>query len=168
MDRMIIGNVGRAQGIKGELRLNLFSDNADKYVNLKHAYIGGIVHTIESFKVQPNGIIVKFVGVNDRNAAELYVNKTFEIDKVNAVKPPAGSYYIVDLIGCDVVDDNGENLGKLNEILQHGAADVYVVIGGQRDFMFPALKDVIIDTDIATKLITVRGSRLKEIVVYED
>lgn len=168
MDRMLVGAIGKAQGIKGEVRVNLNTDNNDGYKSLTHAYIGDVAYDIESVKVLVNGVFIKFKGVDDRNTAESLVNKSFYVDRKNAVKPAKDRYYIVDLIGCDIVGENGTVYGKLTEILQHGAADVYVVKGGECDFMFPAIRDVILTTDIVNKVITVCDTRLKETSVYAD
>lgn len=161
-----IGVIVKAQGIKGEVKIYPLTDNTDRFANLEKVYIKGKEYGIECVKELVNGLFIKFSGVNDRNRAEALKGANVEIERKDAVKPEEGRYLIVDVIGSKVVAD-GVELGKLTDILQHGSADVYCV-SGDKPFMFPALKDVIIDIDTDNKVITLEYERLQEVAVYED
>jgi 16S rRNA processing protein RimM len=81
-------------------------------------------------------------------------------------EPEEGEHYIVDLIGITVLDENGVKLGVLKDVLQHGAADVYVV-HGLKSFMFPAVKRVITSVDIDAGILRVDSRTLEEVAVYD-
>lgn len=161
-----IGVIVKAQGIKGEVKIYPLTDNTDRFANLEKVYIKGKEYGIESVKELVNGLFIKLAGVNDRNASEALKGANVEIERKDAVKPEEGRYLIVDVIGSKVVAD-GVELGILTDILQNGCADVYCV-SGDKPFMFPALKDVIIDIDTDNKIITLEPIRLQEVAVYED
>lgn len=166
MEKLIIGKVTKAQGIKGEIKIDALIDNDDAFLSLKSLYLNDKHYEVEWVKNLVKGVFIKLKGVDDRNGAELLRGKTVSIDKTEAPKLPQGRYLIVDLIGCNILVD-GKNVGKLVEILQHGSADVYVV-EGKRNFMFPALKTVLKNVDLNSKEIELDGEVLEEIVVYED
>ena len=93
---------------------------------------------------------------------------TLYVEKDQMSELPEDRFYIRDLIGLTVITDGGETLGKLKEILQSGPVDVFRVVGDNSELMFPALKRVIIKTDIDAKRITVAAAALKEVAVYDD
>lgn len=166
MEKIIIGSVAKAQGLKGEVKIQPLTDNLDRFSELKSLFIDDMEYEIEYAKELVNGLFVKFCQVSDRTQAESLRGKKLTIPRQKAIALEEGRYFIVDLIGCDVYV--GDNLcGKLKEILQNGSADVYVV-KGEKSFMFPALKDVLLSVDIENKIIKLDAKRFEEIVVYED
>ena len=78
-----------------------------------------------------------------------------------------GAHYLRDLIGCTVQDDNDTKLGTLKNVMQHGAADVYVV-KGDKNFMIPAIARVIVSVDIVSKVIVVNSQTIDEVIVYDN
>ena len=78
-----------------------------------------------------------------------------------------GRYFIEDLLGCLVVLSNGNKVGTVVDILQYGAADVYMC-EGEKNVSFPFLKDLVLAVDIQRQLITLDEKRFEEVCVYED
>lgn len=165
MEKIEIAKIGKAQGIKGEVKLNLYSSNTAIFGQIKTVFIGDTEYEIEAVKVLPNGNFIKLKGINDRNAAEKLNGKPVSVFR-GAVQIPEGSYLIADLIGASVCID-GECVGELTEVLQHGAADVYCV-SGKRSFMFPALNKVLANIDVNAGIIDLNGAELERVIVYED
>lgn len=165
MEKIEIAKIGKAQGIKGEVKINLYSSNTALLRQLKSVFIGEIEYEIETVKVLPNGSFIKLKGINDRNTAELLNGKPVSVFR-GAIHVPDGSYLISDLIDACVCVD-GDCVGKLTEVLQHGAADVYCV-SGKRNFMFPALNKVLVNVDVVTKTIDLNSEELERVVVYDD
>ncbi len=166
-----IAKVIKPHGIHGDLKVRLYSENFDEFS------VRGFAHIKEdgSFKrvaytalrTVPPFIYIHFAGIDTRSDAETLAGTALFL-KRNELEPPAqGEYYLFDLIGISVVDENGTVLGQLKDVLQHGAADVYVVSGG-RGFMFPALKRVIQSVDIAAGVLRVNAAALQEVAVYDD
>ncbi|HHV13866.1 MAG TPA: 16S rRNA processing protein RimM [Clostridiales bacterium] len=111
---------------------------------------------IEGVKFFKQMVILKFKGIDDINDAEKYRGRDLLVDRENAVKLEEGEYFIYDLIGSEVITDEGETLGSLAEILATGANDVYVVKTGEgKELLIPSIKECILDVDAEHKKITV-------------
>lgn len=164
-DMIQVATLGKAQGIKGEMKINLIGGDADKFARYEKIIVGDKEFAVESFKTLTNGNFIKLKGVNDRNTAEKLTNSNVYVNK-NLVPRDDDEYFIADLIGCSVFVD-GKNLGVLSDVLQTGAADVYVV-KGDKPFMFPALKKVLKKIDIINRIIELDDNIFNEIVLYED
>ena len=89
------------------------------------------------------------------------------MDRANAIKLPEGRYFISDLIGCEVTDTDGKAYGKLTDVLETGANDVYV-IKGEKTRMVPALKKLLNTVDVNAKSIVFNADVLQEVGLFED
>lgn len=166
-----IAKVLKPHGVKGDIKLLLYSQNFDDFAARGFAYIkenGGsrrAHYTV--LRTAPPFVYAHFDGIDTREEAESLAGTALYIQREDLKSPNEGEYYIVDLIGMTVKDEKGAVLGVLSDILQHGAADVYVVKSG-RGFMFPALKTVIKNVDIKNRIIIVDSNALIEVAVYDD
>ena len=170
MDNIItIGKITKAQGIKGEVKIALMTDEKDLYQNLTTVKLGDVSYEVESVKNLTNGVFFKLKGVDDRNSADLLRGIVVTCERLVMPTLPKGRHLIVDLIGC-TVSINGKVFGVLEEIFQNGSADVYSVKGSgdHSSFMFPALKTVLLNIDTDNKIIELNQEVLEQIVVYED
>ena len=170
---MLIGTIGRARGLKGHVRVRPFTDDPGRFYDLERAWIleDGRYTPVSVVEVDVNGEVVHLhiEGIDSRESAEKLNGKSLYVKRAGAVEPQPGAYFISDIIGCSVQDDTGKFIGKLSEVLQSGAADVYVLRGGPGgEVLFPALKAVIVSVDIAAKSIVVDAKRFKEVAVLED
>ena len=165
--RIEIGKVLKAQGIKGEVKLACFVDDAAMLKSVKQVYIGSKTYSVAHFRADGAFCYLLLDGVSDRNSAEALRNWTVYADK-ESVSVADGRYFIDDLVGCTVTLDNGTNVGVVKEILQNGAADVFVCDGEEGEVLFPFLKDLVVNVNIASKQITLDGKRFGEVAVYED
>ncbi len=165
-----IAKVLKPQGIHGELKVKLFSDNVDDFSQRGFAYLKkGKEYARITYNVvreNPPFVYLRMDDVITRNDAEKFSGVFLYLERDEFEEPGEQEYYICDLIGLAVIDENGKRLGVLKEVLQHGAADVYVV-QAERGFMFPALKRVIEKVDIEQKSITVNSKALCEVCVYD-
>ncbi len=101
-------------------------------------------------------MLLKLDIVSDRNQAEQLRGREITITPEQVSPPPQGSYYHFQVLGLDVHSEDGENLGKVHEIIETGANDVYVVqLEGRRDMLIPALEDVILGVDLEEGSMTV-------------
>jgi 16S rRNA processing protein RimM len=164
---VIIARIVKPQGIKGEVKLESYSEDPMRFNRFKSVYVNGIPYEVEQSRVS-DGVYLKLKGVNDRNAAELLRGAEISIERSMLSKPVKGRYYIADLLGLEVFSE-GEKLGILEDILQNGGVDVYVVrLTGGKTLMFPALKDLLKDVNVDKKTIELESKRLSEVGVYED
>lgn len=165
--KIVIGTVARPRGISGEVKINPLTDDPRRFLSLKNVYVDGIARKVVKAQVTPAGVFVALEGVSDRNAAEALRGKELAVEREKAVRPE-GRQFIADLVGCEVRLDDGKNVGVLDDVLQYGAADVYVVRSGKNTVMFPALKRLFVSEDPGRGLIVLDSSVFAEVAVYED
>lgn len=147
------GKIVNTHGIKGEIKIEPWADNADFLEGFKFLYIDGKSVKIVSSRVHNGFLIAKLEGVDDVNAAMPLKNRIVSIDRAEA-KLPKGAFFIRDLIGASVVTEAGEPLGKLADVLEMPAHNVYVV-AGDREILIPAVPEFILKTDIDAGVVTV-------------
>ena len=165
-----LGRILKPQGVKGEVKLDAFTDDLSRFLELGFAYFKDAEYKrveIESARIDARYAYLKLKGINTRDDAEKLRGVFLYIDRAHAARLPEGSYYIQDLIGSTVKDDMGKTLGLLQDILQNGAADVYVVKLETGTCMFPAVKHVLINRDVESGIITVDAQKLSEVAVYD-
>lgn len=164
-----VAKIVKPQGIKGDLKLDCELDSPEMLRGFEEVFIGGEVYDVESLRISSGDPYVKLKQVSDRNSAEKLRGKSLEVPREKAPVLPEGRFYISDLIGSAVVSDSGENFGKLKDVLQYGAADVYVIFDGEgKEISFPALKKVLNKVDTDAKIITVNAEEFEKVAVYED
>ena len=113
---MALAAVAGAHGIKGELRLKLFSDSVESLARHSRLYVGGRELALKDIKDGGKTAIARFEGVSDRSAAEALRGSLVEIDRDELPPLEEGEYYHADLIGLPCVDEAGEPLGAVAEI----------------------------------------------------
>ena len=125
--RVALAAVAGAHGVKGELRLKLFSDGVESLAHHSHLFVGGRELALRDIKDGGKTAIARFEGVSDRAAAEALRGELVEIDR-DALPPlEEGEYYHADLIGLPCVDENGAALGVVVAVENFGAGDLLEV-----------------------------------------
>lgn len=154
-----VGKILNTQGRAGAVRVlpltefpERFKVNSRVYVTLKGARR---LMTIESSVPHQKYIIIKFKEIPDMNAAEEIKGGLLEINRADLFSLPEDTYYIFDIIGLTVNDITRGSLGKITEVLQTGANDVYVVETGARPLLIPALKQVVKEIDLSGRSMVV-------------
>ena len=147
------GKIINTFGIRGEVKLQPWCDSAEFLRPFKTLYIDGAPRAVASSRVHKGMLIVRFEGVEDVNAAMLLKNKVVHFARSDA-KLPKGHFFIADLIGADVIDETGRSIGKLTEVLDMPAGQVYVV-RGETEHSIPNVPEFILDIDADNGLIRV-------------
>ncbi len=148
------GSVVNTHGIRGEVRIQPWVDSAEFLQSFKNLYIDGRAYRLKSGRPHKSFLIAQLEGVEDVNAAMVLKGKTVYIDRSEA-RLPKGHFFIGDILGAQIVDEAGNSLGTLTDVLELPAGMVYVVTG-QREILIPAVPEFIIKTDVEGKRITVR------------
>lgn len=161
---LIVGEVLKPQGIRGELKVKPFTDSPEDFKEFKRVFLDDIEYNILSVRTDGSAVYLGLRGVADRNAAELLRAKQVVIPREEAPEPPAGSYYIADLLGAEIVTEQGTVLGTLKEI-RVAATDIYTLEKDGKEILFPAASGVIIEIDTEGKKITVSEKRYYEVAV---
>ncbi|MDE7158191.1 MAG: ribosome maturation factor RimM, partial [Clostridiales bacterium] len=161
---LLVGEVLKPQGIRGEIKVKPFTDSAEDYKEFKRIFLDGEEYKILSVRAGAGEVYLALRGVPDRNAAELLRGKKITVPREEAPEPEEGRYYIADLLESEVLTEAGEKIGKLIDIRQ-AATDIYTVQSGEKEILFPAVKGVIIQIDVENKQITVDKKRFEEVAV---
>jgi 16S rRNA processing protein RimM len=154
----VIGYLRRSHGVRGEIIMDLHTDFPQRIKSGRKVLIGEKYQPLTFDTVRPhnNGLLVSFRGIDTPEDAGKLRNQWVYV-KASEVPPlPEGKHYQYEMIGLDVVDENGNPLGKLVEILETGANDVYVVRDDSgKEILLPAIPPVILDLNMDSRILKV-------------
>ena len=156
LDLFTIGQIVAPHGVRGDVRIYPDTDFPKRFLKMKYGYINGKKYEVESARLHKRVVLMKFVGVDDRNAAELLVKKDLQVPREDLEPLKKGQHYIYDILGSAVYDLQDHELGKLTDVLRTGSNDVYVVTADDgRETLLAAIPDVIKSIDEGEKKIVV-------------
>ena len=169
---LLVGEIVRPQGIKGEVKLRHYTDDPYRFELLdeilRKTDKGYETLTIEKCRVQGDDVYLKLAGYEDRNAAETLRGSMLYVDRDNALELEENQFFIADILGAKIVDTKGNAIGTLKDVLTPGGTDVFVVKTKKGEMMFPAIEAVISSMDLDAGVVVVDEDRLDEVAVYED
>ena len=165
MEELIaVATVLKPQGIRGEVKVKVFVDDAEDMKAFKRVIIDGAEYSVLSVRASGEFAYLALKGVADRNAAELLRAKDICVLRKDMPEPPEGRYYIADLTGCKVVASSGESLGEVISVTP-ARTDIYTLSTPKGEVSFAAADGVIESVDVESKTITVNKKRFKEVSV---
>ncbi|MBE7056123.1 MAG: 16S rRNA processing protein RimM [Ruminococcaceae bacterium] len=173
LEYFTIGKIVNTHGVRGELKVIPETDDPGRFSKLKTVRVklrnNVTEYEVERARGQGTFILLKLKGIDTPEQGMLLKNSLLEVHRKDAIKLPEGMWFIGDLIGCSVFEDDGNCLGKVINVLQTGSNDVYEVTDDQgRTILIPALKTVVLDVNIEEAVIKVKLlPGLKEIY-YEN
>lgn len=148
------GQIVNTHGVHGEVRIVPWADSPDFLCQFSTLYVDGGALPVTASRVHKGSVIARLQGVDTVEAAMALKGKTVQLRRADA-KLPEGAFFLADVIGLEVVDENGHKLGTLKEVLSPSVQQVYVV-EGQREIMIPAVPEFILETNIEAGYIKVR------------
>ena len=155
-----VGILSSTHGVHGEMKVFPTTDDPGRYKKLKRVFLDtGSEMTelkLESVKFFKKFVIVKFEGYDSINDIEKYKGRSIFVNREDAVRLGRNEYFIADLIGMRVIDEDEEDLGELADVMETGANDVYViklVNGGE--LLLPAIKQCILSVDVNSSVMKV-------------
>lgn len=159
---MAVGHIVGAHGLRGEVKVELYTDFPERFAPGETLLLGVDLTEVEIISVRPHkqNLLVYFDGVSDRTAAESLRNLWIFVPEADAAELADGVYWIHDIIGLRVLEEDGRELGVITDVLATGANDVYVVRhnAGQspaQELLLPAIPDVVSAVDLAQGVMTV-------------
>lgn len=156
MEKIKVGKIVNAVGLKGEVKVYNYSDSSEIYEITPEMYVGSELLQIENVRLQKNMVILKLEGINDRNAAEAAKGRDIFITEDDLPELEEGEYYVRDLIGMTVEED-GNVLGKVTDVLQNTAQDVFEVERKNgKQLLIPRVDEFVLDIDLNTRKIKVK------------
>lgn len=159
-DLLQVGVITTTHGVRGEVKVFPTTDDPARFKDLKNVILDTgktqMELEITGVKFFKNMVILKFKGFDNINDVERFRQAKLLVTRENAVELAADEYFIADLIGLLAVSDEGEELGKVADVLQTGANDVYVIQKeGCADLLVPAIHDCIKEVDILQGKMTI-------------
>ena len=152
------GKIVTTHGIRGEVKIMPYTDVPELLCEFDRLFIGKEHREviIERSRVFKNTVIAKIEGINTPEEAETLRTKILYMHR-DDLELDEDTYFIQDLIGMEVRDaDSGQVYGRLDDVMQTGANDVYVIKGDDREYLVPAIADVIVSTDLENDIMTIR------------
>jgi 16S rRNA processing protein RimM len=155
---LAVGVLRRPHGIRGDLLLAVMTDFPERLKPGTYIYVGDKKQPLKITRRRPHndGILLGFEGIATAEATAKYRAQTVYVKADDRPALPEGEYYHHQIIGLNVVDESGTDLGVVTEIIETGANDVYVISGAEgREILLPALKEVLLDVNLDTKTMRV-------------
>ena len=160
MDLLEVGKIVNTHGLRGEVKVVPWTDYPQQFEDIEYVYRKTKTDyeklSVCGVKYQKGNIIVQFAEITDLDTAEKYKNQVIYAEREALGELPEGVYYIADLIGLNVITDEGEEIGKIVDVLNTGASDIYEIKRtGRKNLLIPAIPDVVLDVDLENKNVTV-------------
>lgn len=161
MDLLDVGKIVNTHGLHGEVKVVPWTDYPEVFEDIEYVYVKrkGEYERLDvaGIKYQKGNIIVRFPQIKDINEAEKYKNQVLYAEREVLGELPEGVYYIADLIGLEVVKENGETVGIITDVLNTGSNDIYEVKReGRKNLLIPVIDEVVLNIDMENKKVTVR------------
>ena len=159
-DFLQVGVITATHGIRGEVKVFPTTDDPERFLDLETVYLDTgrekKLLTISSVKFFKQFVILKFKGLDNINDIEKYRQKSLYVTRKNAVRLQRDEYFIADLIGLKVQDEDGTELGTVKDVIETGANDVYEVeMADGRSLLLPAIKQCILNVDVENGMMQV-------------
>ena len=148
-----IGRIRNTHGLKGEMKVTPLTDFPDRFSLLDQVYVEDrkgtyTLYPVKSARLHQNDVLITLGGVEDVDAAKLLQNSYLAIDRQDRMPLPEGSYYVDDIIGCQVYEGQ-ELLGTVADVVETGSNDVYVLkSSAYPNLCIPAIHDCILKIDV--------------------
>ena len=159
-DKLQVGIVSSTHGVRGEVKVFPTTDDVKRFKKLKEVILDTgkeqVVLEIEGVKFFKQFAILKFKGIDNIDDVMKYKGKSLFVTRENAVKLRKDEYFIADLIGLKVMDEEEKEIGTLRDVMETGANDVYVIdcVDG-RELLLPAIKQCVLLVDLEAGFIKV-------------
>ena len=159
-DLLQVGIITSTHGVRGEVKVYPTTDDPRRFRRLKEVVLdtGREKLNLESEGVKffKQFVILKFKGLDNINDIEKYRQKSLYVTRKNAVRLQRDEYFIADLIGLKVQDEDGKELGTVKDVIETGANDVYEVeMADGRSLLLPAIKQCILNVDVENGMMQV-------------
>jgi 16S rRNA processing protein RimM len=157
MDRIKVGKITGAFGIRGELKVYPYTDRPERFKELDTVFAGDREMEIKNVRFQKNLVLLRLEGVDDRSAAERMKGIYLTIDRDELRELDEDEYFIFDLIGLEAVDEEGNHIGRVHDVLQNTAQDLYEIEKDDGSLhLIPAVYEFIPEIDIESGIMVLK------------
>ena len=155
MEKILIGKITSPVGLKGEVKVYNYSDRTQIYEETETFYLGDEPRKLERFRTQKNMLVIKFEGVETREAAEELRNREVFVTRDDLPELEEGEYYLRDLIGMEVFQGE-ELIGTVADVITNTSQDILKVETAEgREALIPVVDPIVESIDTDKKIITV-------------
>lgn len=156
-----VGVITQTHGVRGEVKVFPTTDDPARFKKLKKVLLDTgkemLPLEVQGVKFSKQFVIVKFKGIDNINDIERYKRCPLLVERQDAVKLEENEYFIADMLGIDVVTEDGEDFGVLKDVIETGANDVYVIDSREHgEVLVPAIRECILEVDVEARKMTVR------------
>ena len=141
------GEIVSTHGIQGEVKILPWADGPEFLLDFDTFYLKGKPYEVLSSRVHKTCVLAKLKGIDTPEQATLLRGQVVSIDRSD-VQLPEGTVFIADLIGCKAITEEGEEIGRIKEVLTMPSSDVYV-IQGEHKYMIPSVKEFVKEINVA-------------------
>ena len=155
---LVIGRVVKPHGVRGEVRVEAHTDLPERFGWLDSVYLGRknpAPVAIEGVRFHKSWVLLKLAGYDDRDAAQTLRSQWLQIPEELGLPLEEGQYYLHQIIDLEVVTEDDLHLGKVVEVMETKANNVFVVSGQYGEVLLPDIDEVILKIDFEQKRITV-------------
>lgn len=162
MEKMLqVGVITSTHGVRGEVKVFPTTDDPARFKNLKKVMLDTGKETltleIQNVKFFKQFVILKFKGIDNINDIERYKRCPLFVEREDAVVLEEDEYFVADMIGMEVLKEDGTGFGTLKDVMETGANDVYVIESDEYgEVLVPAIKECILDVDIEAGKMRIR------------
>ncbi len=159
-DKFQVGVITSTHGVRGEVKVFPTTDDPNRFKRLKEVILDTgkeeLVLEVEGVKFFKQFVILKFKGFDNINDIEKYRQKSLYVTRQNAVRLKKDEYFVADLMGMEVVDEQNAKIGVLKSVMETGANDVYIIaMTDGRELLLPAIKQCILNVDMESNVMQV-------------
>ena len=168
MEKIIIEKILKPQGLKGEIKCKLENENFSIIENITEVYLEGkdIPSRIKSMAFRGGYLYLTIGTIDSREKVDLL--RGFKLyARADQITMPEDEFMIDDLIDCTVYTEEGQEIGKLVDVQNYGATDLFVVMQYGREYMFPFIDDIVKKINVQSKIITVNKQKYDEAKICE-
>ncbi len=163
---LVCGKIVNTHGLRGEVKALYYTDGPDFFEDVKTLHLSsGKKLGLRGYRISKGAVLLKLAGIDTVEEAEALVGQEISVSRADLPPLPEGRYYIADILGMEVVTDEGRVLGKVADVFKTGSNDVYTV-RGDKEYLIPVIDEVVLSTDLDARRITIKP--LKGLLDDED
>jgi 16S rRNA processing protein RimM len=155
---VVVGRITKAHGLRGEVAVQVFSDNPDRFAEGAQVFLeDGRALTVDGARWTGARLLVAFEGVSDRTGAEALRGRSLVVPRSMLPDLDEGEYWPHQLIGCEVVTEAGRSLGRVSDVIEHPANDLWAATDEAGvETLIPAIREVVVAVEPVAGRIVVR------------
>lgn len=150
-----VGWVRGPRGVRGELKVDPLTDFQQRFAPGAAVWAGAATYVVRRCRPHRNTLLLELEGIENRAAAEPLRNLLLEIPEESLESLPEGRYFRFQILGMEVYDQQERALGRIEDIIETGANDVYVVRDTAGELLIPAIDSIVKEIDVTTRRMTV-------------